>query len=125
MQKWEYCALVGIAKSGRQPLPYMPAVWYFTEEGMMLNEIKDDEVWLMATGRPLIDDGGKVDHSPIGRILPKQGNLIPFFNPVFPEQLMDLQDFFADIFICKTASPVIGERSELPVIPDGIGEQRN
>jgi hypothetical protein len=44
MQKWEYCALVGIAKNGRNPSPYMPAVWYFTDRGIMMTEIEGDEV---------------------------------------------------------------------------------
>ncbi len=43
MQKWQYCALVGIAKYVRDISPYQPAVWYFTDQGIRIQDIKGDE----------------------------------------------------------------------------------
>ena len=33
MQKWEYCAVVGMRTDSQKLDPYYPAIWYFTSEG--------------------------------------------------------------------------------------------
>jgi hypothetical protein len=43
MQKWEYCAIVGMAKHTRNLNPHYPALWYFTSEGCKVSEIKSAE----------------------------------------------------------------------------------
>ncbi len=43
MSKWEYCAVVGIAKSQRNPSHYFPAVWFFTPGGTKIVEIGGQE----------------------------------------------------------------------------------
>jgi len=47
--RWEYCAVVGLVRrSGqltatRDPGAYYPAVWYFTTQGMLKQEIRGNE----------------------------------------------------------------------------------
>jgi hypothetical protein len=48
MQKWEYCAIVGMAGSGRNLVPYYPALWYFDSSGFHATEIKGDELQIVA-----------------------------------------------------------------------------
>ncbi|MDP2937605.1 MAG: hypothetical protein Q8O86_14065 [Dehalococcoidia bacterium] len=45
MQKWEYCAVVGVgqASSSRHLLPEYPALWHFAPDGCHLTEIKGKE----------------------------------------------------------------------------------
>jgi hypothetical protein len=45
MQKWEYCAVVGLRKRHmmRNLVPYYPAIWYFTQTGIKVVDIKGKE----------------------------------------------------------------------------------
>jgi len=58
MQKWEYCALVGMAKHTRNLNPHYPALWYFTPDGYKIVEIKGAEYsGVAATIAKLGEDG--------------------------------------------------------------------
>jgi hypothetical protein len=43
MQKWEYCAVTGMASEFRRPHPHYPVLWEFTTSGIRVSEIKGDE----------------------------------------------------------------------------------
>jgi hypothetical protein len=40
MQKWEYCAVVGIHQDYHKLKPYFPGIWHFTENGIQATQIK-------------------------------------------------------------------------------------
>ena len=41
--KWEYCALKGINSQLRSLHPTFPALWYFSQEGVQIVEIKGND----------------------------------------------------------------------------------
>ncbi len=49
MQKWEYCAVVGLIKGRTNPETFHPAVWYFTEKGVMMDQFKGQELMELAS----------------------------------------------------------------------------
>ncbi len=40
MQKWEYCAIKGVASMSRDMHPNFPALWGFSVEGLKIIEMK-------------------------------------------------------------------------------------
>jgi hypothetical protein len=49
MQKWEYCAVVGIVRNERRLEPKFPAIFWFTPGGFRVTEIKGKENDMTAT----------------------------------------------------------------------------
>jgi hypothetical protein len=43
MQKWEYCAIVGIRRADDGLNPYRPGIWHFTELGIQSTRIEKPE----------------------------------------------------------------------------------
>jgi hypothetical protein len=43
MQKWEYCAVVGVRRFNHKLDPSFPGVWHFTELGIQATQIKGPE----------------------------------------------------------------------------------
>lgn len=60
MQKWEYCAVVGIGRLNisRKPRPLFPAIWYFDVDGVQVVELKGQESHEMARAIALLGEQG-------------------------------------------------------------------
>ena len=43
MQKWEYCAIVGISRNNEKLFPYYPGIWHFTDLGIQASRIHSPE----------------------------------------------------------------------------------
>jgi hypothetical protein len=86
MDKWEYCAVVGIRAqaAGHSIDPHLPAVWYFTTKGLQISEIHGREADEIAkTVAQLGEDGWEMvaatefdlgaSHGTIPPLLPVSG----------------------------------------------------
>lgn len=60
MQKWEYCAVVGVGRVNisRRPRPLFPAIWYFDVDGVQVVELKGQEAHELARAIALLGNQG-------------------------------------------------------------------
>jgi hypothetical protein len=60
MQRWEYCAVVGVGRVNisRKPRPLFPAIWYFDVDGVQVVELKGQEAHETARAIALLGEQG-------------------------------------------------------------------
>ncbi len=60
MQRWEYCAVVGMGRLNlsRKPRPVFPSIWYFGVDGVQVVELKGQEAHEVARAIALLGEQG-------------------------------------------------------------------
>lgn len=94
MQRWEYCAVVGIGRINlsRKPRPLFPAIWYFGVDGIQVVELKGQEAHEVARAIALLGEQGWE--------MTSSGNLGDATHAIyFKRPMLDMEDTVDDSWV--------------------------